>query len=165
MANSTFTKGSTIEVTCNHPIFRNAWYVATIINELKTTPTKNTKNPNKTSYIITYNTLFSKQDNILQPLTEVVDPLFVRPSPPRTIRRNEDDVFKVVEVVEGEGEGGGEFEVGDVVDAYYRDGWWIGVVKSVMVDEGGVKKFHVDWVDCRWMIPPKKVYSVCDCCD
>uniref|UniRef100_A0A251VSF1 Putative agenet-like domain, Agenet domain, plant type n=1 Tax=Helianthus annuus TaxID=4232 RepID=A0A251VSF1_HELAN len=147
MANTTtttITTGSTVEVTINEPGFHGAWYVATIQNILEqNTPKNKTKKlNNKTSYLVKYHTLL-KEDDVFQPLTEVVDSLFV----------------------------------GDVVDAYHRDGWWIGVVKSVSVDEGGVKKyvvlfenpleefefegcklrFHVDWVDFRWMVPPKKV--------
>ncbi|KAJ0613309.1 putative Agenet-like domain-containing protein [Helianthus annuus] len=181
MANTTttiITTGSTVEVTINEPGFHGAWYVATIQNILEqNTPKNKTKKlNNKTSYLVKYHTLL-KEDDVFQPLTEVVDSLFVRPLPPGNVCRNNDDNVKVVEVVEGEGDGGGGFEVGDVVDAYHRDGWWIGVVKSVSVDEGGVKKyvvlfenpveefefegcklrFHVDWVDFRWMVPPKKV--------
>ncbi|KAI3805800.1 hypothetical protein L1987_21686 [Smallanthus sonchifolius] len=142
----TITKGSAVEVNSDVPGFNGAWYAATIIDEVKASPAKNRKDK-KIGYLVEYDTLFEDE-----PLTEVVDPSFVRPSPPPPPPR----------VVE-------DFEVYDVVDAYHRDGWWIGVVKTV-IDEGEIWKYvvsfqnpndefqfqkselrlHVDWVDCRW---------------
>ncbi|KAI3759924.1 hypothetical protein L1987_50311 [Smallanthus sonchifolius] len=141
----TISKGSTVEVSSH-----GAWYAATIIDKLETSPAIKRKDK-KIGYLVEYETLFEDVD-LLQPLTEVVDPSFIRPSPPAPPPR----------VAEG-------FEVYDVVNAYRRDGWWIGVVKTVIV-EGEMSKYvvsfqnpneefqfqrsdlrlHVDWVDCRW---------------
>ncbi|XP_076929123.1 protein AGENET DOMAIN (AGD)-CONTAINING P1-like [Bidens hawaiensis] len=147
---TTLTKGTTVEVRINEPGFDGAWYTATFVAKVKSSNKKT-----KAGYLVKYKTLLN-DDNLFETLTEVVDPLFVRPSPPNNIN------------VKG-------FEGGDVVDAYQRDGWWVGVVKSVIV-EGGFKKFvvefenpheefvfdgsklrlHVDWIDGCWIVPPKK---------
>ncbi|KAL8263420.1 hypothetical protein R6Q59_024769 [Mikania micrantha] len=178
MAKSTVTIGSAVEVSSEEPGFYGAWYAATVIDEGKPSNKRN-RNVNKTSwYLVKYDTLFD-EDDPPQPLTEVVDSSFVRPSPPRNIRRsnggNATEAEEAVEAAEEECDGGGDFEASDVIDAFHRDGWWIGVVKSVIVD-GEMRKyivsfehppeefefercnlrFHVDWIDRRWMIPPKK---------
>ena len=65
-----------------------------------------------------------------------------------------------------------EFEVGDVVDADYRDGWWTGVVRKVMgcdryrvffenppdliEFEKNQMRFHQDWVNGKWVRPKKE---------
>ncbi|KAK9058888.1 hypothetical protein SSX86_023732 [Deinandra increscens subsp. villosa] len=174
MANTTtLTNGSAVEVSSDEPGFHGAWYVATLVDQVKPSPTqKNTK----IGYLVKYDALV-KDDVTSEPLTEIVDSSFVRPSPPLNIRRNSNcngngDV--TVTVTEEEEEE--EFEVCDVIDAYHRDGWWIGVVKSVEIGEGGVRKYvvafenppeefefekskmrlHVDWVDSRWVVPPRK---------
>ncbi|KAI3742867.1 hypothetical protein L1987_60565 [Smallanthus sonchifolius] len=163
MANPVFTKGSTVEVSSDDPGFHGAWYVATLVDELKAPPAKkkasNTKNknPKQFGYLIQYDTLL-KDDSLVEPLTEIVEMSFIRPLPPRNLRRDD-----------------GDFELYDVVDAYHREGWWIGVVKKVIV-EGEMRKYivsfenppeeveferaqlrlHVDWVDCCWQVPQKK---------
>ncbi|KAI7757959.1 hypothetical protein M8C21_018680 [Ambrosia artemisiifolia] len=179
MSNTTqITKGSSVEVCSNDPGFEGAWYVGTLIDQLNPNP-----NPNQPKYIIKYDTLL-KDDGSNDPLTETVDPSFVRPLPPRNLRRNNIKTAAVVVAaadVEGknDGGGGGEFEMYDVVDAYHREGWWIGVVKKVVVNNniGGGRRYvvgfenppeevefgrgqlrlHVDWVDGRWRVPPKKI--------
>ncbi|KAI7750517.1 hypothetical protein M8C21_012365, partial [Ambrosia artemisiifolia] len=165
MANSySLTKGSTVEVRCEEVGLEGAWYVATILDQLLTTKLHTNHKKKKVSYLIKYHTLFFKQhdhddDDLLLPLTDVVDPSFIRPSPPPNEDNN--NISK-------------EFEVGDVVDAYHRDGWWIGVVKTVIINQPQLNnyivsfedqelmfeksnlRFHVDWVDSRWIIPPKQ---------
>ncbi|KAL8205028.1 hypothetical protein R6Q57_010651 [Mikania cordata] len=178
MAKSTVTIESAVEVSSEEPGFYGAWYAATVIDEGKPSNKRN-RNVNKTSwYLVKYDTLFD-EDDPPQPLTEVVDSSFVRPSPPRNIRRsnggNATEAEEAVEAAEEECDGGGDFEACDVIDAFHRDGWWIGVVKSVIVD-GEMRKYivsfehppeefefercnlrlHVDWIDRRWIIPPKK---------
>ncbi|KAI7744990.1 hypothetical protein M8C21_003892 [Ambrosia artemisiifolia] len=172
----TITKGSIVEVSSNEPGFYGAWYVATIVDDdnppstQKKSSKKKPKKLNKKGYLIKYHTLL--KDGSDEPLTEVVDSSFIRPCPPSNVRRNSDINVKEVEV---EGDVEGEFEVYDVVDAFHRDGWWIGVVKSVIVEgekrryvvefenpyeefdfEKSNLRFHVDWVDQRWVVPPKK---------
>ncbi|KAL2491749.1 DUF724 domain-containing protein 3 [Abeliophyllum distichum] len=89
-------------------------------------------------------------DNESDLLREFVDLKFVRPAPPP------------LEIVEG-------FAVNDVVDAFYRDGWWIGVVKKVEEGSRFVVTFqnppdelqfgisdlraHWEWIDGLWVLP------------
>ncbi|XP_076949860.1 DUF724 domain-containing protein 6-like [Bidens hawaiensis] len=177
---SNFTVGSAVEVGSDEPGFHGAWYTAAIVDEANNTNKssgKKSKTRKKTGFIVKYDTLIQDDDNVNEPLTEVVHLSLVRPLPPTNVRRNDGKTATAAEVVlEDDGGGGGEFEVYDVVDAYHRDGWWVGVVKEVVL-EGEMKKyvvmfenppeefefdknglrFHVDWVDSCWMTPPKKV--------
>ncbi|XP_076951627.1 uncharacterized protein LOC143625051 [Bidens hawaiensis] len=185
MANAGVAKGSTVEVSSEEPGFHGAWYVATLLDDqLKYSPTPSSKTKSSSSkkhtttkhkeigYLVKYDTLL-KEDSLDEPLTEIVNPTCVRPLPPRNLRRNN------VNYAMGEGSGGGggdDFEVYDVVDAYHREGWWIGVVNKVVNVAGNRKyvvlfenppeeaefgrshlRLHVDWVDGRWQFPPKKV--------
>ncbi|KAK8639604.1 hypothetical protein V6N13_137977 [Hibiscus sabdariffa] len=68
--------------------------------------------------------------------------------------------------------GAHQFEVNDVVDASYRDGWWTGVVRKVLekskyrvyfdnppdVIEFDRKdlRVHWNWIDCQWVRPEKQ---------
>ncbi|KAF5769665.1 putative Agenet-like domain-containing protein [Helianthus annuus] len=187
MANADITKGSTVEVSSDEPGFHGAWYVAQVLEDKvqpsSSTKKKSSKKLNKPRYLVKYATLLEEDSD--DPLIETVDLSFVRPLPPSNIRRNNDGIVKEAEVVvvEGNGnsnsnsnsDGDGDFELYDVVDAYHRDGWWQGVVKTVIL-EGEMRKYvvsfenpyeeyefeksklrlHVDWVDSRWLIPPKK---------
>ncbi|KAM0064751.1 putative Agenet-like domain-containing protein [Helianthus debilis subsp. tardiflorus] len=172
MSTTTVSKGSTVEVSSNDPGFHGAWYVASLIDQLPPSPT------NELKYLVKYDTLLT-DDTPNKPLTEIVSPSCVRPLPPRNLRRNNVKSSAVV-VAEssggGSGGGGADFELYDVVDAYHREGWWIGVVNKV-VNGGGLRKYlvsfenpteevefgrgqlrlHVDWVDGRWVVPPKKI--------
>ncbi|XP_076891246.1 DUF724 domain-containing protein 1-like [Bidens hawaiensis] len=177
---SHFTAGSAVEVGSDEPGFHGAWYTATIVDEansINKSSAKKSKTRKKTGFIVKYDTLIQDDDNVNEPLTEVVHPSLVRPLPPTNVRRNDgkNATATAAEVVL-EDDGGGEFEVYDMVDAYHRDGWWVGVVKEVVLD-GEMKKyvvmfenppeefefennnlrFHVDWVDSCWMTPPKKI--------
>ncbi|KAI3740551.1 hypothetical protein L2E82_31019 [Cichorium intybus] len=175
-----FTKGSTVEVSSDDAGFHGAWYVATLVDIVDSTPTKtrasNKKNRlrKRIGFLVKYATLF-QETNFAEPLTEVVDPLYVRPLPPRNPRRENDN-----QEAEAEAEtevGGGDFQVSDVVDAYLRDGWWIGVVSKVIGDgeiknkkyvisfesppeevefDGSQIRLHVDWVDSGWKLRPQK---------
>ncbi|XP_076960618.1 DUF724 domain-containing protein 2-like [Bidens hawaiensis] len=156
------TKGSVVEV-----IFQGAWHVATLVDQTES------------GYLVSYHD-FVEGDNNDKVLSEFVDPCSVRPIPPRNIRRNQDKIVKEAHavIVEDDGVGVVEFEVGDVVDACHRNGWRPGVVKGVVSEEGfrryvvkfenpfvdfvfekGKMRFHVDWVGSRWMVPPKKAAS------
>ncbi|KAK2662969.1 hypothetical protein Ddye_001543 [Dipteronia dyeriana] len=67
-----------------------------------------------------------------------------------------------------------KFQVNDVVDGYYNDGWWVGVVCNVWGDSkaytvvfddpldlikfsSSLVRVHLDWVDGKWVQPPKRV--------
>ncbi|KVI00682.1 Agenet-like domain-containing protein [Cynara cardunculus var. scolymus] len=170
------SKGSRVEVSSDDAGFQGAWYVATLLDNVNVQESKSkgskhkSKRRKKIGYIVKYDSLF-QECNLSEHLMEIVDPSFVRPLPPRYPRRNN-------EVAEAEAEAeevGCDFELFDVVDAYHLDGWWIGVVTKVMID-GEFKKYivsfesppeevefekselrlHVDWIDGRWQVPPKK---------
>lgn len=134
-----------VEVTSDDDGFRGAWYVAKITQDPKLMD----------NYVeVEYNELLV-EDNESKKLTERVHVSFVRPLPPVGKGLNE------------------VIEVNDVVDAFFNDGWWVGVVEDV-VDDG--RKFvvsfddppdtmvcrrsdvrvHFDWVDGNWEKPQKK---------
>lgn len=88
-------------------------------------------------------------------LREYVDVAFVRPAP------------LVQEIVKG-------FEPDDAVDAFYKDGWWTGVVTRVVAGgerfvvtfsnppdelEFGLDELraHWDWVNGTWVRPQRQV--------
>ncbi|XWS31860.1 hypothetical protein CRYUN_Cryun23aG0111900 [Craigia yunnanensis] len=141
-----FVKGTPVEVSSDEEGFRGAWYLATILES----PTKSTSKKRKKAFV-QYMTLLA--DDGSSPLTEYVDPAFIRPLLP-----NEEDVQS-------------GFEVNDVVDASYRDGWWTGVVRKVLeklkyrvyfdnppdVIEFDRKdlRFHWNWIDGKWVRPEK----------
>ncbi|KAI3697643.1 hypothetical protein L6452_30738 [Arctium lappa] len=175
------TKGSVVEVSSDDAGFHGAWYVATILDvvELHQSKSKGSKHKSKTrkkiGYNVKYDSLF-QEDNLSEHLTEIVDPSFIRPLPPRYPRRNNvNNEVAEVEAAAEDGGGGDDFELFDVVDADHLDGWWIGVVTKVIID-GEIRKYvvsfecpfeevefersqlrlHVDWIDGRWQVPPKK---------
>ncbi|GMI85833.1 hypothetical protein HRI_002252500 [Hibiscus trionum] len=141
-----FTKGAPVEVSSDDDGFRGAWYSATILE----IPPKSTSKKRKKA-LVKYNTLLA--DDGSSPLTEHVDPAYIRPFPP-----NE--------------KGPAQFEVNDVVDASYRDGWWTGVVRKVLkksiyrvyfdnppdVIEFDRKalRVHWNWIDGKWVRPEKQ---------
>ncbi|GMI76010.1 hypothetical protein HRI_001270100 [Hibiscus trionum] len=142
-----FTKGTQVEVSSDDEGFRGAWYSATILE----IPPKSASKKRKKA-LIRYKTLLA--DDGSSPLTEHVDPAYIRPLPPY------------------EKGGAHQFEVNDVVDASYRDGWWTGVVRKVLeksryrvyfdnppdVIEFDRKdlRVHWNWVDCKWVRPEKQ---------
>lgn len=146
-----FSKGAPVEVSSDEEGFRGAWYLATILEM----PPKSASKKRKKAFV-RYKTLLA--DDGKSPLTEHVDPGYIRPLPP-----NE----------KGNAQSG--FEVNDVVDARYRDGWWTGVVRKVLekskyrvyfdnppdVIEFDRKdlRVHWDWIDGNWVRPEKQVWS------
>ncbi|XP_062180341.1 protein AGENET DOMAIN (AGD)-CONTAINING P1-like [Phragmites australis] len=97
-------------------------------------------------FLVEYDTLKADDEN--KPLTEAVEVRHIRPSPPR------------IPVING-------FKLLDEVDAFWNDGWWVGVVSKVLGDqrymvyfrpwkeemefEHGQLRFHCDWMGGRWM--------------
>ena len=142
-------KGTPVEVSSDEEGFRGAWYLATILESLPRSTSKKRKKA-----LVQYRTLLAEDGSSV--LTEYVDPAFIRPLPP-----NEE-----VDVQSG-------FEVNDVVDARYRDGWWTGVVRKVLekskyrvyfdnppdVIEFDRKDLRVHWnrIDGKWVRPEKQV--------
>lgn len=142
------SKGAQVEVSSDEEGFRGAWYLATILEM----PPKSASKKRKKAFV-RYKTLLA--DDGKSPLTEHVDPGYIRPLPP-----NE----------KGNAQSG--FEVNDVVDARYRDGWWTGVVRKVLAkskyrvyfdNPPDVIEFdrkdlrvHWDWIDGNWVRPEKQ---------
>ncbi|TYG57666.1 hypothetical protein ES288_D08G161200v1 [Gossypium darwinii] len=142
------SKGAPVEVSSDEEGFRGAWYLATILEM----PPKSASKKRKKAFV-RYKTLLA--DDGKSPLTEHVDPGYIRPLPP-----NE----------KGNAQSG--FEVNDVVDARYRDGWWTGVVRKVLAkskyrvyfdNPPDVIEFdrkdlrvHWDWIDGNWVRPEKQ---------
>ncbi|KAJ9552492.1 hypothetical protein OSB04_016537 [Centaurea solstitialis] len=166
------TKGCLVEVSSDDPGYHGAWYIATFLDEVQLHQSKsknnkgstsNSKNRKKIGYLVKFVSLFEDGDPS-EPLTEIVDPSFVRPLPPSYPTRN--NVNNAVE------EEAADYELYDVVDAYDRDGWWMGVVTEVLNDDKYMVSFesppeelefeksqlrlHVDWIDGHWEIPPNK---------
>ncbi|XVF72788.1 hypothetical protein PTKIN_Ptkin12aG0148100 [Pterospermum kingtungense] len=143
-----FGKGTPVEVSSDEEGFRGAWYLATILES----PSKSTSKKRKKA-LVQYKTLLAEDGS--SPLTEHVDPAFIRPLPPS----------------EKEGVQSG-FGVNDFVDAKSRDGWWTGVMRKVLekskyrvyfdnppdVIEFDRKdlRVHWDWIDGKWVRPEKQ---------
>ncbi|KAI3449368.1 hypothetical protein Pfo_006033 [Paulownia fortunei] len=151
-ARNHFPKGSLVEVRTDEEDFKGVYFSATVILPSKTSPKKGSKNKSKKLYV-EYHNLLAQEDGS-ERLREFVDVSFVRPAPP------------LQEIVKG-------FEPDDVVDAFYKDGWWTGVVTRVV--EGGERfvvtfqhppdelefglaelRVHWDWVNGSWVRPEKQ---------
>ncbi|XP_058779007.1 protein AGENET DOMAIN (AGD)-CONTAINING P1-like [Vicia villosa] len=103
-------------------------------------------------FVVEYESLI--EDDYLKPLREEVSLYQIRPRPPKT-----DDVD--------------QFKFFDEVDAYYKDGWWVGIVSKVLGDSKYIVYFrnsneemefqhsqlrlHQDWVDHQWVMASKCV--------
>lgn len=147
MEKKLLTKGSFVEVKSDDEGFKGAWYVATVVGSPSRSPSK------KYRLLIEYETLFQDDDGS-KPLREIVDMSHVRPVPPMS-KSNQ------------------SFELNEVVDAFYRDGWWAGVITKVH-EESRYSVFfenppeetefdssdlrpHNEWVDGNWIRAQKQV--------
>ncbi|KAL8527169.1 hypothetical protein ACS0TY_005156 [Phlomoides rotata] len=163
-----FPVGTEVEVRTDEEGFKFVYFTAKVISPPALTksqsPTKKVgrkksakKSDKETSICLEveyHNLLASNKGR--DRLREILDIPFVRPVPP------------VQEIDKG-------FEPGDVVDAYYKDGWWQGVVAEVVEDGGkfvvsfhdppdlecALKnlRYHWDWVDGSWVRPYKENMS------
>lgn len=153
-------KGSIVEVTSDEEGFKDAWFVATLLKYPLTTPlksysTKKKKNPNYDKAYVEYQNLISDEDPSVR-LREYVNSEFIRPLPPEDTRSK-------------------PFELGDIVDANYSDGWWTGVISRILRGsrflvafqnppheiEFGLSdlRFHLEWVNGNWLLPVNLVQS------
>lgn len=153
-------KGSTVEVTSDEEGFKDAWFVATLlklpsITPLKPSSTKKKKNPNYDKAYVEYQNLISDEDPSVR-LREFVNAAFIRPLPPQETRSR-------------------PFELGDIVDANYSDGWWTGVITRLLRGsrflvafqnppheiEFGLSdlRYHLEWVKGNWLRPVNLVQS------
>ncbi|KAI3800887.1 hypothetical protein L1987_28986 [Smallanthus sonchifolius] len=149
---SFLTKGSQVEVSSNDDGFNGAWYIATVIH-----PPPSIYSPNhdssKNLVYVEYHHILS-DDGSSSRLREYANMSFVRPSPvPDTIPPN--------------------FQLNDLVDAFYRDGWLTGVITTVVDASNFVVTFrnppeeiqfrssdlriHKKWAGGRWFQPQKQV--------
>lgn len=138
-----FTRGQEVEVTCDEEGFKGAWYSCTILEPGTATPTSKRRK----KALVQYKSLLCKNRRGL--LKEHVDPCNFRPPYPSCMS------------------GDGVFEVDDVVEADYKDGWWIGVVRKALegpryrvyfdsppdvIDfDGNQLRLHLKWVDGNWV--------------
>ncbi|GLT36427.1 hypothetical protein SLA2020_108030 [Shorea laevis] len=138
-----FREGSVVEVSSEEEGFKGSWFVAKIL----TLP----KDGNKSKALIQYQTLITDEKS-RKPLKESANLSFIRPLAPGP-------------------EPDRSFEVNDIVDAFHRDGWWVGVVSRVLdhhryyvsFEEPGEElefdrsnlRVHLDWVDGKWVKPQK----------
>ncbi|XP_027118650.2 DUF724 domain-containing protein 6-like isoform X3 [Coffea arabica] len=129
---SPFSVGSLVEVTSDEEGFQGAWYLATLLRppSSSSSPTRSASSsssstssakkrkskfhPNSKAYV-QYHTLVAEEGSNV-PLRESVNAEFLRPLPPPDPPSSEP-----------------YFDLGDVVDAYYRDGWWTGVVTALLL--------------------------------
>lgn len=148
MGVESFTKGSCVEVTSEEEGFTGAWFPAKIIDP---SPKK------KPNYVyIRYGTLLNEKT--YKPLKECVNSSLIRPAPPQEPEKIQ------------------SFELDDVVDAFYKDGWWPGVITKVLQENSRFEvtfsnppdllefgphnlRFHHDWVQGNWIRPTSNQVS------
>ncbi|KAF3516895.1 hypothetical protein DY000_02062465 [Brassica cretica] len=136
-----------VEVSLQEDGFRGSWFRA--ILEQNPTRVKGKK------LRVCYKTLFNEDG--VNPCKETIERCFIRPVPPEYL--NEGVVFKE----------------GSVVDAYFNNGWWTGLIVverpegSFLVyfdDPPDIMRFirsqlrpHVDWIGSEWVKSKNKVLS------
>ncbi|PQM38954.1 hypothetical protein Pyn_38545 [Prunus yedoensis var. nudiflora] len=104
-------KDSKVEVCSNEEGYRGAWFPAIILDPQPSDLSAKKKRKslgNSSKALVQYETLVS-DDDPNKPLTELVDVCSIRPVPPPD---NPDQPF----------------EPADVVDSFYLEAWWVGVV-------------------------------------
>nr|GLL34671.1 hypothetical protein DM860_003787 [Ipomoea trifida] len=148
MAEMRFRRGDLVEVASAQEGFRGSYFAAIVARVL----------PRVKKYIVEYETLVT--EDLSAPLCEVVAAAEVRPRPPRVRRRD-----------------GGEFGVGDLVDAYDNEGWWGGEITGKVGEKFSVYfacseeeieyrveslRIHLEWVDIRaeWVDPMRSVTMI-----
>ncbi|CAN7086310.1 unnamed protein product, partial [Brassica oleracea var. botrytis] len=140
-------KDCEVEVSLQEDGFRGSWFRA--ILEQNPTRVKGKK------LRVCYKTLFNEDG--VNPCKETIERCFIRPVPPEYL--NEGVVFKE----------------GSVVDAYFNNGWWTGLIVverpdgSFLVyfdDPPDIMRFirsqlrpHIDWIGSEWVKSKNKVLS------
>ncbi|KAK1577834.1 hypothetical protein Q3G72_025278 [Acer saccharum] len=146
-----FGKGTLVEATSDEEWFSGGWFVAKILDP----PPPSLTTPGEMKFLVEYQSLLCHETHDGRELlrkhvdVKLVRPL--RPPPPNDDKQQ-------------------RFEVNDVVDAYYNDGWWVGVVSKVWGEEeqrvytvllenpsrimnfrSSELRFHLDWVGDKWI--------------
>lgn len=97
-------------------------------------------------YLVEYSSIRADDDEMF--LREEIDALHIRPNPPKIVVLH-------------------RFNVLDEVDAFYNDGWWVGIIAKVLGNSKYVVYFrgseeelefkhsdlriHQEWIDGRWI--------------
>lgn len=149
---SHFSLGSNVEVCSKENGSEGAWFPATILEPPANPSAWKRKTFTSTKVLIQYKTLVSNEDPT-KPLVEHTTVSLLRPAPPV---ENADELF----------------QPNDVVDAFYLDAWWPGVVMSIVGDKytvgfknppdfqelgRNVLRSHWDWDHGVWTRAPKEV--------
>ncbi|RWW53547.1 hypothetical protein BHE74_00039969 [Ensete ventricosum] len=129
-------RGKLVEVSSDEEGFLGAWFTATVLESM-----------GKNKFLVQYHNLKTDDDET-QLLTETVDALHIRPTPPEI-------------PVDG------EFRNLEEVDASHNDGWWVGVISKVLDGRRYMVYFrpwkeemefghddlrlHQDWINGRWV--------------
>ncbi|KAM7273897.1 hypothetical protein ACFE04_028561 [Oxalis oulophora] len=150
------TKGSKVEFSSREEGYKGSYFTATIIETPQPTTDNNT-------YVIQYDNITNEDGT--KPLRELAHVSCIRPLPPTLL------------VEEDKKHSSCSFELNDVVEAFYNDGWWVGVVDKVKRSGGSgggggeMKRYrvrfedplhfiefdenelrpHFDWVDGKWV--------------
>ncbi|CAH9137316.1 unnamed protein product [Cuscuta epithymum] len=154
-------EGSLVEVRSREEGFVGAWFEAVVLGpadpHLSSLPTSASSNNKKKKVWVEYRTLISdndEDDEPNKPLRKLVSPYVIRPRPPPNYTTNKG------------------FVLYDIVDAFYKGGWWTGFVTGVLESssrylvtlrnppeelEFGPSdlRFHRRWVKGKWMEPEK----------
>ncbi|KAI3679561.1 hypothetical protein L2E82_51224 [Cichorium intybus] len=153
---SFLTKGSQVEVSSDEDGLNGAWFVATVIHP---PPSISSSKKNKSLNHHTHNNLvYVEYHNLLSEdgpsrrLREYANVSYVRPSPHLDTNA-----------------AAPHFQLNDLVDAFYRDGWWTGVITAVVDSSNFVVTFqnppdqiqfnssdlrvHRRWDGGRWVQP------------
>ncbi|GFZ13656.1 polyribonucleotide phosphorylase, putative [Actinidia rufa] len=146
-----FAKGSVVEVAGD----KGVRYLATVISTpwiswSSWSPTSQ-KNPNSNKFFVEYRSLFDHDG--CTPLRKHVEIHRVRPLPPPNHATS--------------------FRLHDVVEAFYRHGWWTGVITRVLENSRFVVnlrnsqeeiecgllelRVHQEWIGGTWVLPANKV--------
>ncbi|KAL6127947.1 hypothetical protein ACLB2K_071308 [Fragaria x ananassa] len=144
-------QGANVEVCIKEKGSEGAWFPATILESPTNPSASKRKTFTSSKVLIQYKTLVSEQDPTKLHVEHTIMAL-LRPAPP---------------AVNAE-----RLEQNDVVDAFYLDGWWPGVVMSVVGKkyrvgfrnppdvlelEGSGLRSHWDWDNGAWTRAPRKV--------
>ncbi|KAL0732537.1 hypothetical protein Bca4012_008746 [Brassica carinata] len=143
IARQMFSIGTVVEVSSDEEGFKGAWFAAKVVERI-----------GEDKCLVEYRDL--REEDGVEPLKEEADFLHVRPPPPPP--SEEEDV---------------DFAVGDKIDAFYNDAWWVGDVIESSVKDGivgicfrpsGEKmrfgrqglRLHKDWINGTWQLPLKR---------
>ncbi|KAK3219490.1 hypothetical protein Dsin_013460 [Dipteronia sinensis] len=148
-----FAKDTLVEVSSDEGWLSGGWFVAKVLDP----PPPSTTTSAKMKFLVEYQNLRCHDGSKL--LRKLIDIKLVRPLPPPPPNDYKQQ----------------RFEVNDVVDANYNDGWWVGVVSKVWGEEeqrvysvllenpsrrinfrSSELRFHLDWVGDKWIQTQKQ---------